>query len=380
MNTRSLAFILALLLLPLFLPLLFPRPTLAEVTCIKASNKVVNKKVVTSLVKVKRSSTCRTGEVEAVTGPRGPQGDDGELRVYGDGSAGAKVVATSGTYSNVNSMHTDFTVESGATLSVPSGTVIRCTGSFENNGTIVVPSGLTGGNVNGQDSTSIMPSLAAPLPGVSLRAAASGEFGNSSADRSGGSGGVGISAFQARQIRYPGPHGGGAGAGGFTFSGGAGGGTVVILCAGPIVNNGTIRADGSAGLIGGGGGGGIIILASKTSVTSPAGSSIIAKGGDGAASSVNTAAGGVGGGGIIHTLAPEVDISATTLSVSHGGAGGILTDVTGSIRSGGHGGGACGGFGGKGADIEAGSTTSGTTTAGTNGHVLISELDPTGLF
>ena len=65
----------------------------ADVVCVRATNKVVKGKVVTSLSRVTRSTTCNSGEVLALTGPAGA---DGQLRVYGDGSAGDLVVNSSG--------------------------------------------------------------------------------------------------------------------------------------------------------------------------------------------------------------------------------------------------------------------------------------------
>lgn len=50
---------------------------------------------------------------------------------------------------NNNFQFTDFSVAAGVTLTVPSGTVIRCTGTFTNNGTIVVNTGAPGGSADG---------------------------------------------------------------------------------------------------------------------------------------------------------------------------------------------------------------------------------------
>ena len=84
-------------------------------------------------------------------GPDGPQGamgapgvdgvagTDGSLRIYGNGSAGAHVVSVAEDWGSTppsNLMFTDFTINSGMTLDIPSGIVIRCKGTFTNNGTI----------------------------------------------------------------------------------------------------------------------------------------------------------------------------------------------------------------------------------------------------
>jgi hypothetical protein len=311
--------------------------------CVRATNKVVKGKVVTSLSKATRSGKCKNGEVSALTGP---QGADGQRRIYGDGSGGAKIIATDETLADPIAMFTDVVINNGATLTVPSGTVIRCTGSFTNNGTILVLPGTRRGRMAvGITTDSLITSYAYAEAGVSVRGAAYGEGGNSANNRSGGLGGKGLSVFEAALLRYPGTRAGGAGAGGLAFEGGGGGGSLVVLCKGGILNGGDIQANGeSDGGGGGGGGGGIIILASATSVTSPAESSIFAQGGDGAASTASTGPGGGGGGGIIHLIAPAVDTTGAAVSVFRG-AGGVVssTPMSNTLRIGGPGGGASGG-------------------------------------
>src|SRR2546425_2515539 len=71
-------------------------------------------------------------------------------RIFGDGSAGARVIDASqnlrqGGVGDVNFQYTDFTVNPGVTLTIQSGLVLRCTGSFVNNGTIVIKTGASGG-------------------------------------------------------------------------------------------------------------------------------------------------------------------------------------------------------------------------------------------
>ena len=77
-------------------------------------------------------------------GASGAPGVDGQLRIYGDGSAGARMVTSDEAFDDANRQYTDFTVGPGVTLTIPSGTVIRCTGVFANNGTIVVGPGSLG--------------------------------------------------------------------------------------------------------------------------------------------------------------------------------------------------------------------------------------------
>ena len=68
-------------------------------------------------------------------GAMGTAGADGQLRIYGDGSAGAKTVNAAENWNTtpanaVNLQFTDFTVNAGNTLTVDSGMVIRCSGTF----------------------------------------------------------------------------------------------------------------------------------------------------------------------------------------------------------------------------------------------------------
>lgn len=323
--------------------------------------------------------TGLTGATGA-TGPTGATGADGQLRVYGDGSSGALAVSGAQTLFDASSMFTDVVVDSGATLTVPSGAVIRCTGTFTNNGTINVSSGALGGQNLGIDSTTIMPVHVGPHPGISARAAASGESGNTSALRTGGLGGSGLSAFQASLLRYPGPFAGGGGAGGFSAVGAQGGGSLVVLCSGAITNNGPINANGEDAAAGsGGGGGGVIILASKTSVTGSASSVISVVGGDGGTSTTATAPGGGGGGGIIHIISPSINLISGSILVSGGAAGTVSVNVSSDPRAGGPGGGGSGGSGGSGGPVSSGAGAS-NGAAGEIGRSISSNDDPTSLF
>jgi hypothetical protein len=374
--------------LPFFVLALCAGYAHADVQCVRATNKVTKGKVVTSLSTVTRATSCKKGEVALLQGPAGTAGD---LRVYGDGSLGAKIFSSPETFSEATAMYTDVVINSGVTLIVPSGTVIRCTGSFVNNGTISVgntgPSGVEigtlaeGGLFLNADTSGVMPATIASHPGVSARAAMMGELGTSGTSRTPGLGGVGLSEYSARLIRYPGPLAGGGGAGGVVQAGPSGGGSLVVLCAGSVVNNGTIRADAiNAGTGVGGGGGGIIILASQTSVTSTSGSSLLARGGRGGTSNSQTAAAGGGGGGIIHLMSPSINTVGASISVA-GGPGGTSagTAINSNPSTGGAGGGACGGNGGVGASVDI-FNTGGTANAGSSGHALTSILDPTSLF
>jgi hypothetical protein len=314
---------------------------------------------------------------QGVQGIQGVPGVAGDLRIYGNGSASEKTVAANETLGDANLQYTNFTVATGVILTVPSGTVIRCTGTFTNNGTIVVQTFARGGFGIGDDSNDLI-AVAPPNEGVSARAAGQGEFGDNSDLRSGGEGGVGLREAEALWTLNPGTSGGGGGAA-TDDSGTAGGGTLVVLARDRITNNGTISADAQNALNAGsgGGGGGIIILASLIEVVNAG--TLTARGGNGESADDNEAPSGGGGGGITHLLAPSVPNTGTR-TVSGGTAGGGAgSSTTTTLRRGGAGGGACAGNGGNGGQIETTNVT-GAATAGNDGFNFVSVLDPTPLF
>lgn len=49
--------------------------------------------------------------------------------VYGNGSAGTRMIAVNTVLADANQQYTSLTVDAGVTLTVASGTVIRCTGA-----------------------------------------------------------------------------------------------------------------------------------------------------------------------------------------------------------------------------------------------------------
>jgi hypothetical protein len=362
---------------------------------------------------VKVRAACKSKETQlnlADFGAAGPAGEagadgaDGQLRIFGDGSAGAKTVAASeewtGDTAPTNLQFTDVTVNSGVTLTVPSGTVIRCTGTFTNNGMVVVQTGAQGAFV----TTSVILGTARGgvhvegESGISVRAAQSGEFGDDTGDLRAGVGGQGLTTEQARTILTPGVKaGGGGGAGGSDFvlvssfnGGSAGGGSLVVLCQGALTNNGTITADGDDSIFnfggppiisgGGGGGGGVVVLASKTSTTNAATGTIQARGGAGQDSDTNEGPAGGGGGGIVHLLAPVVSaLGAADVTGGTAGVQGAAASVTVSPRGGGGGGGGSGGTGGGGGGVDMGDNP-GAATAGQDGFVLTTTADPSALF
>lgn len=323
---------------------------------------------------------------QGAQGAQGPQGTSGSLKVYGDGSAGARVFSSnttipSSTYSNLQ--FTDLTINSGVTLTVGSGTVIRCTGTFTNNGTIVVAPYAKGAVRDGITDATRFPHFRPAHPGISAVSAANGHVVNGAADVAGAGEGITMSNEVARSILFPGPLGGGGGGATFPWigeSGGDGGGTIKIACQGAIVNSGTINAKGGDAYRSGAGGGagGIIILASATSVTNGFDGTLDVEGGDGGASSSSTGSGGGGGGGIIHLLAPSISIPGTE-TIWGGSSGATDTALSGTQRSSGAAGGSCGGAGGAGGIISsAGNASPGDF--GTSGKVFQTTVDPTSLI
>ncbi len=322
--------------------------------------------------------------------------------VYGDGSAGAKVVSSDENWNSAadapgNLQFTSVMIESGVTLMVPSGTVIRCTESFTNYGTIIVLNGAEGGTagVNDPSGPDFSSTVVPPQSGVSTRAAQTGDAGSSAETLLAGAGGIGLSEFETRTLLMPGVTVGGGGAAGgmdtdsnnFSDNQGAnGGGSLVVLAAGEIMNEGGIHADAQDGEqasgndLGGGGGGGGVVLASMTGITNTG--TIAVLGGTGEDGDSNNAPSGGGGGGFVHLLAPEVDNSGTT-NVSGGSAGSSSAEITTDLgRFAGGGGGASAGAGGHGGGIAAGAqpVTPGPAGDGADGFVILTEVDPTALF
>lgn len=299
----------------------------------------------------------------------------------GDGSAGNLTISTATDWNSAPPANPNFanvTINPGQTLTVPAGTIIRCSGSFTNNGTLAVSIGAQNSGTSFFTSASGASAGAMSVagPGDTPRAAVPGAMDNNAAGRSllGGTGGVGIPQAVARTAFGGFRIGGGAGAGPFD-SGAGGGGLVKIYCEGSIANAGTINALGAnAGFASfGGGGGGIVILAARTSVGN-AGGTINVSGGNGGSSNGSWGGvGGGGGGGIIIMASPTAPVSGTQVVTggSPGTAGAVLTTVT---RTGGSGGGASGGSGGSG-----GGTSGDTPQAGTGGaagYVITMTLDP----
>jgi hypothetical protein len=122
------------------------------------------------------------------TGPTGPTGENGQLRIFSDGSAGVLAVTTGasllGRVPDATFQFTDATISAGAIRTVPSGTLLRCTGTFTNNGTIVVQTGeRCGDQVNN--------------PGVAHLPADNGGSGPDTDDLGARAGGIGLTTGEA---------------------------------------------------------------------------------------------------------------------------------------------------------------------------------------
>src|SRR5262249_18807353 len=141
--------------------------------------------------------------MNGMNGTNGMNGSDGQLRIYGDGSAGAKVVAASTTLADTNLQYTDFTVHNCVTLPIPSGAVIRCSGTFTNNGIIAIQAAAVGSR-QVSFGAAIDGAYAPADPGISMGPAAAGEFGDTGTDRFGGQPGTGLTAFAANMVTRPG--------------------------------------------------------------------------------------------------------------------------------------------------------------------------------
>lgn len=284
--------------------------------------------------------------------------------LYGNGTGGAITIdntvnwCTDPLFDN-NSMLRSLTINFGATLIVPSGTKIRTTGNFTNNGTLIVQSIAPGeSSINNiSDGTPLIQANSKRIPVLDT-------VGNNSY------GGLAYNSGVLAGLVDPGLQGGGNGGLGSTFTtpentilaqGGFGGGALSIYSMGSIINNGDINADGGNGSVNGsegngpgGGAGGIIILVSKCSIINQG--NIHVNGGNGAqgSSTGNYSSGGGGSGGLIRLIAPNATSVGGNLGISGGS-----TPVSIGTNALGGGGGAMGGNGGNGES---------SNSVGTNGN------------
>jgi hypothetical protein len=360
-------------------------------------------------------TTLSTSDTAGATGAKGDRGDTGATGATGapgepgqNGAIGSSanleelVYGVEGgediTYSNTTGQNTyiaptipyrNITINNNVTLVVPSGSTVRCTGTFTNNGTIVSFDDYAneGGSAAAgtSDSTTIDVLRSNYRPNLFGTIASNGEVGRAGGTISGGSRSRGLT-FQSEDLRIaetiwnpPGTACGLGGMGGRTPS--DCGGSFRIISKEELVNNGEIQAHGRQGSIGAGGSsGGIVILASKVSVINTG--SIDVRGGNGGSSSSDSAAGGGGGGGLIRMIAPIVNSQAggdATINVDGGSAGFTVfgQPVSATVRFGGGAGGALIGDGGFGGTINSdGSLTNGSDPGG-EGLIDVLQTDPT---
>ena len=347
--------------------------------------------------KIAARSSCTRSEVRLQTADqlRGPTGTDGALRIYGDGSSGPlNITADTNWTANppVSSAnyYTDVTIAAGATLTVPSGYVFRCSGKFDVSGSVVVepvPTFAAEGDMVGN------PGISAQPPESQHRLSFNGSV------NLGGRGGRGLqSKISAASLRPGIVYGGGTSIAEYHSNNGSGGGVLFVLAKGEIVVHpgGTISADGKDGSIGsGGGGGGILVLASATAVNNLG--TVSAKGGhgsepDSAATKgggglvTTTGAGGGGGGGVIQFFSPVITTGVNSVKGGVGGDAQYFGSLNSLILTGAGGAGSYG-DGGNGGSVEfkgpyvdggnVGAIQSGPATDGTDGIVIETPVDPT---
>jgi len=303
-----------------------------------------------------------------------------DARLYGDGSAGDLLVGIDSLLTATNTSYRNITITAG-TLTIPSGTLLRCTGSFTLG---------DGAVISIQHSPAISNFVFSPNSLILVRPGAAGIGLPPGPPDSRTSdtpaliatpGGPGLSEARARGLREIGPYGGAGGpsivVANTHFTGGAGGGAAAIRCAGPVTIEGIVQANGA-----GGAGGGVFLAGSGQSVTvQPTGliEALGGKGGD-AGTFGRRGAGGGGGGGLVHLIAPVVTQSGTiNVSGGAGGAGGVAGTVSATVAIGGVGGAGSCGDGGSGGSVGAnGSATTGA--AGSAGCSLVTEMNPAGFW
>ncbi len=257
--------------------------------------------------------------------------------VFGSGESGPLTISSPTVWSDsdaarVTAQYSQITISSS--LSVPSGTMLRCSGNFTltSTGSITVRSGFDSINF---ERTYVSPSLALSAP------ASSNGFISQK-----------LPAIEAAQImRAPALSGTNGAVGTGVINGSLGGGGLTIRAKGIISIAGSILADGENGATGvqgaggGGGSGGFIIIMSKMSISNTG--AIAVRGGNGGNATQSSgglmrAGGSGGGGGIVHMIAPT--LSSGTIYLNGGAAGADIAGGASTVD--GRGGGGLGGNGG----------------------------------
>lgn len=370
----------------------FLREASADLLCIKKKLTTKGSTVAHAKALLVRSSSCPKGYTQLLdtsvfkgedgaAGAPGQNGADATALLYGTGSAGdLSITSGSETLDDPNLNYEDISIAAGATLNLRSGTILRCTGSFNNEGTLNIYSFSKGGLQALPGSSTISPKSTSPMAsGLTAVMAANGECGTNAASVSGGWGGnsgiVNASPLFTTLTRFGriGGGGGGCSSGSTSANAGAeGGGVAYVLCGGALNNSGTIQAKGRNAPVGaGGGGGGVIILGSATSIVNAGTLSVV--GGTGGASEASRGAGGGGAGGAIFLISPSI-VEGTT-EITGGAAGSNATAITQSPRCGGGGGGPSLSWGGDGGSVATNGTAN-AASAGQDGDVQSITADP----
>lgn len=287
--------------------------------------------------------------------------------LFGSGTTNLRVLAgRTKSIAAYEQTYNNCTVAVGATLTMPSGSILRCNGDFINNGFVTVGEMSRGGS---RAITALSTfELEGSSPGQSIGGlvARHGVVASTTTDGVDGPS-FGSSSFPASAYFFPGQIGGGGGGAGLArhgvsnMYGGNGGGAAVILVRGNFENAGVISANGGDSLVagGGGGGGGVLVIGVKGTLTNTA--TISARGGAGGAGAVNESAappfaiggGGGGTGGLVHYIAGTLVLTDGVTDVT-GGAGGVASGTASgavAIRAGGGSGGAGVSYGGSGGSV-----------------------------
>ncbi len=318
--------------------------------------------------------------IDGDDGEDGEDGADGSLRIYGDGSEGDFIATSGALFEETNAQFEDIVVPAGVTLSVPSGTIMRCNGTFRNDGAIVVNTFADGAARTAPSASTISVASKSAEAGSSHGPAGSGEFGTGANVVLAGVPARALAEGEAEQLLKPGTRGGGGGGAGLG-DGGAGGGTLTVLCRGSITNNGSIKADGGSTNAGGGGGaGGIIILASLERIALTIGSLISVSGAPGGSATLSSGPGGGGSGGLVHLVSPSIENGGSV--ISGGGTAGEIEGirVTSTRRSGGGAGGSLAGSGGAGGSVRQNDNPPNEAEDGDDGSLFETLADPTSLL
>jgi hypothetical protein len=269
--------------------------------------------------------------------------------LYGDGSAGNLTVnanttvnLTDGFASLQNGGNLQFhNVQINGTLVVPSGFILRATGS--------VTIGAGGSIIVNPESANF-----GDYPGRGIARAGVSKY----------KGGIALNGGQIPFLAKTSLSGGSPGAklvDNAALSGGDGGGSLAIYAYGNILNQGIIEANGKSGsVVGGnslpgvgGGAGGFVVLVATGTITQNENGVIKANGGNGgnaAGGSTNSiyGGGGGGGGGVVLMISPTSPSISNLANVQvNGGSAGTNAGTIGTLNPGG-GGGASGGNGGDG--------------------------------